>query len=687
MQIQNLSNQFQLQMGSTINQLIQDSRLDQNQAAQMNKIVQTACEKLRHLNDMAAARYLEKNLPKKFSRHGIDVLNFPVLKNVILKTVNQIIQEQLKTDPQNLNTLSRQEAEAILRVAPDGSWLIRYSENVEAYVVSRKVKGQFEHISISNKEMYDACCLVPGQLTKTVAEEYKRLGTLLDADPDKITDLSVEEIEHILKKAPAGSWMLLDQQQYGEHIISLNLDNRITHFAVREQKTYDLLCQNGKRINQAQALAYKSKSLPQQPQPLHHKDISQVKTSQNEKARIKKEKTEKTARKKLSSKPAGKTKELKKSKASPSSKEMQSRKVSKEKPSRNNKAEKISKKELQPAPRAKERVKVSSRPAGPWSPVQRDPVELMARMTKNTIKAMEEHISKAKDKSCYAPLAKVPLTIHSSLNQAPLQLSDLSIISEKGPRPTMEDAHLHLAHEKWDALAVFDGHGGAEVSNHAKFIFERDFEKILKESDGNVHLALEMIFQKIEEEVIANSSWDYQGSTAVICYIDKVNNLVYTATLGDSEANIYRLVDGKMKSIPLSCVRDWLSVQDSLRRKDALGPHYHPSETTNPKSVRFYGTNVSRAFGDSYIKKSGKSSTPAITHKPKISCLPIFEGDYFVLACDGLKDFLPEDAIVETISQQEPLSRMTQQLKEKALRNMSTRNGDNLTILATQIKS
>lgn len=311
---------------------------------------------------------------------------------------------------------------------------------------------------------------------------------------------------------------------------------------------------------------------------------------------------------------------------------------------------------------------------------------------------MEKNLAKAKKEHGYGGPEQL-----SPINTQPLQC-ETGHAEAQGPRPFMEDAHFNLPLENGTLVGVLDGHGGKAVANLASMRFQALFPQILKKHEGNVHQAFEETFLTIQEEIIKQSKFNHVGSTAVICYIEKSTNRVYTATLGDSEANIYRMINGRCISIPLSCVRDWSSTRDEKRAAKATQGEYkvpivqfwnkfglEPKDRrVNRKMVSlllnntFDGVNVSRAFGDQ-SNNIGRAFN-AVIAKPKITILSLEPGDILVLACDGLKDYVKEDILVKCIEKfrdktSEEISKI---LVELAL-CCSTQ--DNVTVLTTKISS
>ena len=249
----------------------------------------------------------------------------------------------------------------------------------------------------------------------------------------------------------------------------------------------------------------------------------------------------------------------------------------------------------------------------------------------------------------------------------PLSLR-VKIAEDQGPRPTMEDAHFMQKLDSGNVLTgVFDGHGGYQISEYANNRFPALFSFYLQENGGNVRKAFEDTMVEIDREIPEGGCYDRMGTTAVVSYIDQTTHLIYTATLGDSEANIYRKdAEGNLKSIPLSCVRDFGSKKDRQRLETAWGSDIvaacfeRARGREGTKSVRSYlshGVNVARAIGDRCVASRG--DVQIISRKPKITVNQLMKGDVLVNACDGLKDYASEGTIVKTLSDQyDDLSKM-----------------------------
>ncbi|MDE3045441.1 MAG: protein serine/threonine phosphatase 2C family protein [Verrucomicrobiota bacterium] len=327
----------------------------------------------------------------------------------------------------------------------------------------------------------------------------------------------------------------------------------------------------------------------------------------------------------------------------------------------------------------------------PWIPRAFDRKTAVVHMFKNAQKAIQEHRDQD-DSEVYASVEK------GLLEPFPRGLPPLKFehneSSEQGKRLSMEDAHFFREIERGAILAVLDGHGseedlsnpgkakGASIANYASQRLQEELPLALANRDVSVHSTFESVIDKIHSEIIQRKEWDEAGATLVLSFIDKTTHFIYTATVGDSEANIYRTFGDQLKSIPLSCIRNWGSKKDAKRASILLGT---PITATlwplmpNPKTLRVppRGSNVSRSLGDSCNKM------PLIIPKPKISINRVKPGDVLVLACDGLKDFSLERDIVKTVHASSNLfSTLSASLVKRAMDDYSR---DNVTVVAVKI--
>lgn len=283
-------------------------------------------------------------------------------------------------------------------------------------------------------------------------------------------------------------------------------------------------------------------------------------------------------------------------------------------------------------------------------------------MEKNTRKALAEHNSQYEGESPYISAEEFLLLEKQELQEKPPLALSFASAQEAGFEQKMQDRLFFHKMEEGIITAVLDGHGGFEVADYVKEKFPDAFSRRLQECEGNIRYALEAAIEEVNQEILQHKEWEVMGSTAAISFIDPKKRLIYTATLGDSEVNVYRKnKSGRLQSIPLSCIRDWSSNKDFLRgqnfHKYFQVEGYFPldqSKIEEPKEVRitspkFKNTlNVSRSFGDKSFR--GTDEYPGIISKPKITLFELQEGDLIVLASDGLKDSIEETEIVRALT-------------------------------------
>lgn len=319
-----------------------------------------------------------------------------------------------------------------------------------------------------------------------------------------------------------------------------------------------------------------------------------------------------------------------------------------------------------------------------WRP-RKEPLSVTkVRLEKNSRKAIEEHRLKDPTYVAYSELAENLLQRSQEQQKERPWLFFPSEGVDIGRRFDQEDAHFYHDHEKQILTGIFDGHSGRRVSKFVSTHFPKIFYRALRESDENVHRAFEETFNSLQEMITKQHKFREEGCTAVVCCIDKKNRWIYTATLGDSEANIYRTINGALQSIPLSCVRDWSSRKEALRLAIALGkPEIAETWPNNPqpKYLRYSGINVSRSLGD--VRLRMRSPYPTIIHKPKITRQKICVGDVIVLACDGFKDYVPEKEIAQEISKCKTCRHLAHSLVSYAV---NQKHGhDNVSVIAIKV--
>lgn len=312
---------------------------------------------------------------------------------------------------------------------------------------------------------------------------------------------------------------------------------------------------------------------------------------------------------------------------------------------------------------------------------------MFAKLLKNSNKAIQEHLDSSPTtslKNIYAQPEDVILTMEELLrlknDRGPKLIFNEYHAERQGVRPSMQDAHVILHTDEHMLTGVFDGHGshGEIIATTATAFFEKQFLTILANNQNNVSMAFRIAFEELQKKFANQKFLNLSGSTAIVCYLDKKSNFIYTATLGDSEAFIIRNINSQPKCIPLSCVRNWSSKNDKKRAIGAGGFDRLPGNLTSdsPKTLRYKGLNVSRAIGDVYIKN-------IVSQKPKITVQILKPGDKLLLACDGLFDFATLEEIVEQINSNEAADNPAAFLADFALHQKKSL--DNITVITMNI--
>ena len=190
-----------------------------------------------------------------------------------------------------------------------------------------------------------------------------------------------------------------------------------------------------------------------------------------------------------------------------------------------------------------------------------------------------------------------------------------------GRRPSMEDACVaygEFAGIGTQYYAIFDGHGGSEVSSYCA----QNMHTLISDyyENGNSFIAAT---KKAIKEVsdFAVSRWPQAGSTAAIAIID--DDVLYTANVGDSR--IILIHNGKAKRL-------------SIDHKAVL-----PEETDAiiRRGGRIEGGRVngilmlSRAIGDGTVAKY-------ITSEPFMTQTVLRDNAKLILACDGVWDVMDD---------------------------------------------
>ncbi|VDO94092.1 unnamed protein product [Soboliphyme baturini] len=233
--------------------------------------------------------------------------------------------------------------------------------------------------------------------------------------------------------------------------------------------------------------------------------------------------------------------------------------------------------------------------------------------------------------------------------------------SMQGWRISMEDAHTHLLAIPDDKDAsffgVYDGHGGASVSQHASYNLHKFIVQSQAYRDGNITEAIREGFLKMDDEILNNAEIraGYAGTTANIVMLK--NDTLYCGNVGDSRAVISHCglaealsVDHKPLNEPESeriyaagGFVEFNRVNGNLAMSRALGDFiYKQNEQKSPQEQIVVGTKSSICdVFDSCIVVCYSAYPDVISRK-------ITDDDEFILlACDGIWDVLTNQEVID----------------------------------------
>ncbi len=243
---------------------------------------------------------------------------------------------------------------------------------------------------------------------------------------------------------------------------------------------------------------------------------------------------------------------------------------------------------------------------------------------------------------------------------------EAAVISEKGIRLEMEDAHildLNFANKGWAFAGIYDGHGGGFAAKCASERLHQIFlERLL--SGFSPQEAFIESYEVISEELEIQDS----GTTAVNSLIKERE--IFTANAGDARAIV---ISGE--GFHQLTVEHRVDNLVERQRIEQMGGY-----VKYPYVYRgYHGLMPTRTIGDQYFKSVGIIATPSVSEY-KIS-----EEDFMLLAaCDGLFDVMSNGEVADFARKSPQPGPLLEVLKKEVLVNRF--GTDNLTIIAVSLK-
>lgn len=193
---------------------------------------------------------------------------------------------------------------------------------------------------------------------------------------------------------------------------------------------------------------------------------------------------------------------------------------------------------------------------------------------------------------------------------------NITSATDVGQRPYQEDQLVIQQDDTGLFVAIFDGHGGHQVSvPAAACVYD-----LWNEITGHPEYRLLELFKQLSSKFQQFNA----GSTASVAYIPRSQNNVYCAVLGDSPIVIYDKNNGRVNMSPAHNVTIHMQDRADLSEKGVIfqDPYYLS------KDLRQY-LQLTRSFGDSAF--SGLIKTV-----PDIYTMPLANVSWILLASDGL---------------------------------------------------
>jgi serine/threonine protein kinase len=142
--------------------------------------------------------------------------------------------------------LSEAEAELMLKDAPKGTWLLRFSQDANEYIISRKSLGEasgekFEHISQSGLTNIDSIENVLKGFSFKYSIRHMLLNNyVLEENFYNMGKISGKEAKAKLDFAPIGTWLLRYSESQGQCVFTMKISaSKVRHYIIDENYNKD----------------------------------------------------------------------------------------------------------------------------------------------------------------------------------------------------------------------------------------------------------------------------------------------------------------------------------------------------------------------------------------------------------------------------------------------------------------
>ena len=253
-------------------------------------------------------------------------------------------------------------------------------------------------------------------------------------------------------------------------------------------------------------------------------------------------------------------------------------------------------------------------------------------------------------------------------------------IAVKGDRDYMEDTFTINTFEDITIYAVFDGHGGDEISKKLVTLYPKAvFQNLNREDRYNVQKVKKIInalYCKIDY-LLKKTKGD-SGSTAIVCIT--IGNTLYMINLGDSRGSIFYYKNNQ----PTLLFSTSDHKPDNIMEKlwiNKCGGTVEQEEDDDPRVDGDLA--LSRAFGDYYLKyKTIDDKIGPVSNIPDIKAFAIdfSKKMYIILASDGLWDVMDNQEAINYVDPNN-LEKSCSFIINESLKKST----DNITVLLAKI--
>ena len=240
-------------------------------------------------------------------------------------------------------------------------------------------------------------------------------------------------------------------------------------------------------------------------------------------------------------------------------------------------------------------------------------------------------------------------------------------VSEQNARPYQEDTHVNAKLQSGLFIAaVFDGHGGGDVSQYCKTNMVPVLTRHLAQST-NVVEAIKATYSTLDEAILREIPESiHMGATCSMIVV--TGTRIFASNCGDSMA-MAMCKSGNVCMLSEEHKVSNAREQYRIRATNGL-------ITRMPGDCeRIGGVNISRSFGDHAVKMW-------VISTPYISSIALSDVSYVVNASDGLWDVVSGDDVAGLLGGVTPRN-CSRKIKELALYAKKKGSTDNITISIT----